>query len=115
MPAWYAVDTDLDRDRFTAAWGGVDAPTDETGAMLLDLAREQVLTFAPDPGEGEDWSALAPARLVYAQLQQARNLWNAGRAQQDGQIGDGYSFTPRPLDKTIRQIIRPTRGVADVF
>jgi hypothetical protein len=53
---------------------------------------------------------------VYAQLEQAKNLWNAGRAQQDGGVGsEGYSFTPRPLDKTIRSIIRPTSGVPRVF
>ena len=49
-----------------------------------------------------------PTRHVYAQLQQARNLWNAGRAGGDGDLGpEGFTFTPRPLDKTIRDIIRP--------
>lgn len=57
-----------------------------------------------------------PNRYVYAQLQQARNLWNAGRTDGSGEAGvEGYSFQPRPLDKTIRSIIRPTSGAADVF
>lgn len=49
--------------------------------------------------------------LVYAQLQQAKNLWAAGRADENGDIGsEGFAFVPRPLDKTIRSIIRPTNG-----
>jgi hypothetical protein len=44
------------------------------------------------------------------------NLWNAGSVSPSGDIGpESYSFTPRPLDKTIRGIIRPTTGTADVF
>lgn len=57
-----------------------------------------------------------PDRLVYAQLQQAQNLWNAGQANPNGDIGpDSFTFTPRPLDKTIRSIIRPSTGAASVF
>jgi hypothetical protein len=49
-----------------------------------------------------------PPRLAYAQLQQIRNLWNAGNTDGSGDVGtDGFHYTPRPLDKTIKQIIRP--------
>lgn len=80
--------------------------------MLLEVAREQVLTYAPKLGEGD----ALPARYVYAQLKQAEVLWAAGTASGDGDIGgEGYRFTPRPLDKTIQQIIRPKSGTANVF
>ncbi|APH44878.1 hypothetical protein BMW26_07845 [Microbacterium sp. 1.5R] len=125
MTTWYSATTPEQADRLLAAWP--DAPTEnqELCGFLLDIAREQVLEFAPPyPGldSSERWEHMAawdldPApRFVYAQLQQATNLWNAGRAQQDSSVGsEGYSFTPRPLDKTIRSIIRPTSGVANVF
>lgn len=140
------------QERLVAAW--VDAPIDnlEVCGMLLEVAREQVLAYAPDPEDSDDLIATAvaavqviydtytttpgtfeelladiglaldpvpatvpPTRYVYAQLQQAGNLWNAGRVTSAGETGmDGFVFTPRPLDKTIRQIIRPTHGVPNV-
>ena len=52
-----------------------------------------------------------PVNLVYAQLQQAKNLWNAGRVSGGGDVGvEQYTYTPRPLDKTIKGIIRPAHG-----
>lgn len=53
-----------------------------------------------------------PQNYVYAQLKQAENLWNAGRVGSDGGFGDdgAFNFTPRPLDKVIRHIIRPVEG-----
>lgn len=52
-----------------------------------------------------------PINYVYAQLQQATNLWNAGRVSGGGDAGvEQFTFTPRPLDKTIKQIIRPVHG-----
>ena len=53
---------------------------------------------------------------ILAQLRQAENLWNAGRVNSAGDVGvEGYTFTPRPLDKTIRQIIRPVDGKPHVL
>lgn len=157
---WYSADTDDAVDRLVAAWS--DAPVEnlEVCQMILEVAREQVVEFAPDssaldqvrelltqlgatseviaevidlldgliPGDdvfpddgvypGMPSFLDPPARYVYAQLQQATNLWNAGRVSGDGQVGpDGtqFVFTPRPLDKTIRQIIRPMSGAPSVF
>lgn len=65
--------------------------------------------FTPDPVQLD-------GRYVLAQLQQTINLWNAGRVTQDGTLGDGgYVFTPRPLDKTIRGMIRPPIGRPRAF
>lgn len=128
-------------DRLRSAWS--DAPTEnlELCGMILDVARGQVIAFA-EVEEPEDRvtylleelgyvadtiadvlglldlepPAGPPDRFVYAQLQQAKNLWNAGRASGEGTVGaDGFQFTPRPLDKTIQRVIRPTSGTADVF
>jgi hypothetical protein len=80
------------------------------GSLAVDgvFSDDFSAAFAVDPEP--------PTRYVYAQLQQAQNLWNAGATSSDGSLGaDGYSFVPRPLDKTIRQIIRPTTGAASVY
>lgn len=101
---WYTVDTQRAQDRLIAAWE--DAPFEnlETLGYLLSAARQQVAAYAGDLPATDDLND----RLAFAQLRQAINLWNAGRVSGDGDLGDGaYTFTPRPLDKTIRQIIRP--------
>ncbi|GMM94755.1 hypothetical protein [Microbacterium sp. MTN4-26] len=122
MTMWFSAS---DEDRLLAAWE--DAPTDnaEVCEMLLDVARVQVIAFAPKPDEEdpttpwtleEDETWTPAPRLVFAQLQQARNLWMAAEANASGDIGaEGFSFVPRPLDKTIRQMIRPTTGAPDAF
>lgn len=119
MSTWYSVNSPEAINRFSDAWGGIDAPSDELGELILEIAKVDVLTYAPAPEtdeEADELEANPPARYVYAQLQQAKNLWNAGRSQQDGQVGtETYSFVPRPLDKTIRGLIRPRSGAASVF
>ncbi|MDQ1169587.1 hypothetical protein QE392_001391 [Microbacterium proteolyticum] len=117
LSSWYTTDTPDARTRVRAAWK--DAPIENLDvlAQLLDTAREQVLDYAPapriDPLTG---FPIYPARYALAQLMQARNLFNAGRVTSDGDFGDGsYSFTPRPMDKTIRGIIRPEDGKPDVL
>lgn len=47
-----------------------------------------------------------------AQLLQARNIWNSGKATPTGDFDGGqYSLTTFPLDWQVRQLIRPKRGV----
>ena len=118
MVAWYSVDTDLEQARLLGAWD--DAPIEnlETCGMLLEVAREQVIAYAPAPAplvEGEPVPE-PPARYVYAQLMQAKNLFNAGTVTSSGDIGEGgYTYTPRPLDRTVKQIIRPVDGKPHVL
>lgn len=105
---WYTTTPQAQVDRLLAAWE--DAPIEnlETLGFILSTARDQVLAAAPAPVPPQDWDTTPLDRYVYAQLRQAENLWNAGRVQSSGDLGDGqYVFTPRPLDKTIQQIIRP--------
>jgi len=110
MPKWYSVDSPDEVTRLVAAWSDAPIINEEVCGFLLETAREQVIEYAPAPApipEGEPVPA-PPARYVLAQLQQATNLWNAGRVSSEGDLGEGgYSFVPRPLDKTIKTMIRP--------
>lgn len=124
MAEWYTTASPEEQERLLAAWQ--DAPIENLEVLeaLLDTAREQVLAYAPEPsadaltvvGGYVTPGAPTPPRYVLAQLMQARNLWNAGNVSSEGNFGDGsFSFTPRPMDKTIRQIIRPADGKPDVY
>ena len=90
---WYtAADNDSEAiERLTAAWA--DAPIEnlETLRFILSTARDQVLADAPTPIPPQDWDLHPLDRYVYAQLRQAENLWNAGRVQTSGDLGDGCS------------------------
>lgn len=136
---WYGASDEEALERIEGAWS--DAPTDnqELCEMLLDVARGDVIAYAEAETNAEQITQLldylgypsasitavlallgeddpgTPARYVFAQLQQAKNLFNAGRIV-GNQVGpDGYSFVPRPLSKEIQKIIRPQSGVAHVL
>lgn len=119
MAQWYSAEDETAQTRLLEAWPEAPLINLEVCEMLLEVAMDQVIAYARESdlldAEGEpatDW----PARLVYAQLQQAKNLWTAGQVTGDGSTGDeGFNFTPRPLDKTIRGIIRPVDGKPHVL
>ncbi|CAH0262583.1 hypothetical protein SRABI98_03546 [Microbacterium sp. Bi98] len=112
MANWYSVETAEDQERISAAWSDAPVENEELCGMILETARDQIIAYAPVLPDGEP----VPARWVYAQLQQATNLWNAGRVSSGGEGGiEQFTFTPRPLDKTIRGIIRPTDGKLHVL
>lgn len=107
MADWYSVATPDETERLVGAW--VDAPieNEEVCALILSVAKRDVLTYGPVLADG----AAVPDGYVYGQLQQAQNLWNAGRVSTGGDGGvDGFTFTPRPLDQTVKKIIRPVHG-----
>lgn len=135
MADWFSWE---DLERAHDALPELPVENAELAGMLLDVARERVLEFAADDepaarvtalledlGVGEatiaaviallDFEATeptVPARYVFAQLQDAKNLWLAGRGE-DGP--DGFMYAARPLAKDIQKIIRPTSGVPNVF
>ncbi|WP_292763760.1 hypothetical protein [Microbacterium sp. UBA3486] len=139
MATWYTSDGGSGSNRLDGAWP--DAPTDniELCEFLMDTARQQVLAYAPTETAADEVSNLldclgypsstiadvlalldaeapeVPTRYVFAQLQQAKNLFNAGRIVGDGVGPEGFSFVPRPLSKEIQKIIRPQSGVASVL
>lgn len=135
MADWFtSAKLDLAHDAFPE----LPIENEDLAGMLLDVAREQVVAFAADDEPvvqvtdllhnlGVEEAVVAqvialldfeatepgvPTRYVYAQIQQAKNLWFAGKGE-DGP--DGFAFSPRPLSKDIQRIIRPTSGVASVF
>jgi hypothetical protein len=90
-----------------------DAPVDSDGGdarleSLLASAKEAVIAYAPAVSEPlED----IPDGYREAQLQQAQNMWNAGKASPSGDFDGGqYSLTTFPLDWAVRQLIRPKTG-----
>lgn len=120
---WYSASDQAALDRVEDAWSDVPTDNAELCGMLLEVAMIQVLEYAPRDEDIDDpttsnlvWvDNVVPARLVYAQLQQAKNLFNAGRIVGDGVGPEGFSFVPRPLSKEIQKIIRPQSGVASVL
>jgi hypothetical protein len=118
MVTWYTAEDSAAQDRVRGAWSDAPIENAELCSMILDVAREQVIAYAPapDPVPSGEPVPDPPARYVYAQLQQARNLWNSGRTTGEGEVGaEGFVFRPYPLDKTIKQIIRPLDGKPDVY
>jgi hypothetical protein len=118
MATWYNVADDPEQARLLGAWP--DAPIEnlEVCEIILETAQDQVTAYAPAPAPVPSGEPVPdpPARYVYAQLQQARNLWNSGRTTGEGDVGpDGFVFRPYPLDKTIKQIIRPVDGKPHVL
>lgn len=124
MAEWYSVADSDAQERLLLAWPDAPLANLEVCGLILGTAREQVIAYAPEPPaddvtvvDGIITSAtVTPDRYVLAQLRQAENLWNAGRVNSSGDVGvDTFTFTPRPLDKTVRQIIRPVDGKPHVL
>ena len=106
MAEWYTATPDQ-AERLVGAWPDAPIENQEVCGFILSVAQEQVIDFGKVLAEDEP----IPDRFVFAQLKQAENLWNAGRVSTGGDVGvDQYSYTPRPLDKTIKNIIRPPKG-----
>lgn len=119
MVTWYTTDNGGPADeRLLAAWKDAPVETPEVLGFILEAARDQVIAYAPAlPAvvEGQPEPDL-PSRYVYAQLQQAKNLLMAGSVARGGDFSEGeFSFEPRPLDKAIKNLIRPVDGKPDVY
>jgi len=82
-----------------------DAPsTPATLALYLDAAQEQCEAYAPALEDG----AAVPARYKLAVIAHARDTWNAGRADEAGDIGaEPFAVAVRPLSLHVRQLLRP--------
>lgn len=110
MPNWYTVATPDETDRLVLAWPDAPIENMEVLGFILSTSRDQVLEYAPAVAVPYEVDGV-PENLVFAQLQQATNLWNAGRVTTGGEVGmESFSYTPRPLDKTVKSIIRPSTG-----
>ncbi len=112
---WYKVDTPTRVQRVVDAWAEAPVRNLETLGLILGVARNDVLAYAPaQPADTDPENP--PDNLVLAQLMQAKNLLAAGTVSSAGDIGEGaFVFTPRPMDKTIKGIIRPRIGRPRAF
>jgi len=99
----------LTLDGAREGWADAEALPDRLLYTLLAVAKRDVLKFAPPIIEG----ALPPIEYVKAQGDQARNKLNAAKVDPaSGGLGDdSFVVKPFPLDWTIRQTLRPKRGV----
>lgn len=111
MSAWYTA-ADRDTEEVHELWPNVEQLGESTLDLLFDVAREQVLAYAPSLAS----DAPIPSSYALAQLRQAANMYNAAAADAGGQQGDPSSFaiTPRPLDWHVKALLRPTRGLPRV-
>lgn len=102
---WHTVDSA--RDEWTVGEATVD---DRRLWQLLELARQQVIAYAPALAEG----VAVPVNYRAGQLMQAQNLYNAGvvdpASGADGS-GEEFALRPYPLDWMVQQVLRPKRAV----
>lgn len=118
MVTWYTAEGDAAETRLLDAWRDAPVENEEVCQFILDAAKDQVIAFAPALPVVADGEAVPdpPSRYVYAQLQQAKNLLMAGSVSRGGEYGDGeFTYEPRPLDKAIKNLIRPIDGKPDVY
>lgn len=93
-------------DSARAVWSG--APNDDpTLYELLEVAKGQVLAYAP-----ATVPETIPLNYRRAQYMQARNIWNAA-VKDSGESfgGEGFAVTVFPMDWSVKNLIRPKRGV----
>ncbi|MET4053589.1 hypothetical protein ABID81_002967 [Frigoribacterium sp. PvP054] len=97
---WHTVDT------ARIQWVDAMHLDDEQLEELLAAARIQCEAYAPAV-VGE-----VPVNYRQAQLLQARNLWQAIKTDQGGDIGpDGYAVPVYAMDRVVKGLLRPKRGV----
>lgn len=99
----------LDEARRHLAGADIDDPI---LATLLNVARSEVLAFAPALLLG----APIPQNYKYGQILHARNKLNAARTSSTtGDYGDGsFAIARYPLDWQVKQILRPQTGIPRV-
>lgn len=90
------------------AWVDSRAIEDPILYDLLEIAKHQILEYAPALAEG----AAIPLSYKMGQLSQARNIYNGSIVDAgNGDIGnETFSIRPFPLDWQIKQLVRPRRG-----
>lgn len=96
-------------DDARAQWADAQVIPDHVLWELLEIAKHQVIEFAPVLAAG------APIPLHYAkgQLMQARNILNSSRVDA-GSGGDGedtFMLRTFPLDWMVKQQLRPSRAI----
>jgi len=108
MAVWHDIESARDN------WPG--APLDDDVLTeALTVAKGEVIRYAPDLSDPEAWpdgtvGTGIPDAWRWAQVQHARNIWNASNVNPAGGYGvEGGTFTLTafPLDWAIKQRLRP--------
>lgn len=96
-------------DSARVEWADAEGLSDISLFRLLELARQQIIAYAPALADG----VAVPSNYKRGQLMQARNLLNAIRVDPaSGGVGeDTFVLRPFPLDWTVKQVVRPERAV----
>lgn len=101
---WHTLDSAREE------WDGAP-PSDYRLFQILELARQQVIAFAPSL----ESDAPIPANYREGQLMQARNLLNACLVDPSGTTGgEDFVLRPFPLDWMVQQVLRPKRGLGAI-
>lgn len=103
---WQTVDSARDD------WPGAAQIDERRLWQLLELAKQQVLEYAPEL----EADAAIPLNYREGQLMQARNLYNAALIDSgSGELGGGeFTIRPFPLDWQVKQVLRPKSAVPKV-
>jgi len=89
-------------------WPQAEAMEGAILALLVAAAREQCIEYAPALAEG----APVPAAWRLAHLMQVQGLWQSAKSGPGDTIGpDGFTTTVYPMDRTVKRLLRPQRGV----
>jgi len=96
-------------DDSRSQWPDAEVVPDHVLWELLEIAKHQVIEFAPVLATG----ALIPHHYVKGQLMQARNILNSSRvdAASGGDGEDTFMIRSFPLDWMVKQQLRPLRGI----
>lgn len=88
----------------------VNSLSDDVLEHLLEVANSQCVTYL-----GAEPETVLP-RHVEAELQQARNIYNASKAD-PGEAADGTQLIirPHPLDNHIKQLLLPKRSIPGMW
>lgn len=99
MAQWHTYQTLL------AEWPEGGSVGQDVLEELLDVAKLQVLAFAPALTDD-----VVPDNYRYAQRLQTMALWNASRTA-PGEPVDGYQVRVFPMDWQVKNVLRPARGM----
>ena len=106
MTQWIAATDELVDD----AWAQAEKLTPALLAVLVEAAQEACEAYAPAVKLDELGEPIIPARYKLAVIQQAREVWNAGKRDGDIITTDAYAARARELTAAVRQLLRPKRG-----
>jgi pyruvate dehydrogenase complex dehydrogenase (E1) component len=116
MADWHDIESAREQ------WGDAEHISDELLEELLEVARNDVMSYARKVDRDaydaatEEEPFDVPGNLRMAQRRQAENIWNATVITNPagGTGGGDFILQPHPLDWHIKQLIRPRRAVPRV-